>query len=74
MSFAINELAALLSAKTVESGVVVEVMDNGTVRVASRNGGLLVRTLDSSLATGDRVTIANDLAERVPVVRNVYAV
>ena len=73
MSFPLGELAELLGGRTAASGVVVEVMQDGQARVASRSGGLTVRTLDA-LAVGERVLIRNGLATRAQVALRAYPV
>ena len=72
MTFALKELASLLTQDTPTLGAVVGIKGN-FVRVATPQGAALVRTLDT-LVVGDRVLIRNGLAMRAPVARQTHAV
>lgn len=72
MSFALKELAHLLSSEAQVVGAVVAI-DGARVRVATEKGAVTARSLDA-LAVGERVLVRNGIATRAPVARQVFAV
>ena len=64
MTFALNDLSALLSREDSVSGVVVQIGD-GIVRVATPRGAVQARPA-GSVAVGDRVVVRAGWAEPVP--------
>lgn len=72
MSFALNEIARLLTTNAPVIGAVVSI--NGTtVRVATARGAITARTLDA-LSLGDRVRIENGIATKAPVAKQTFPV
>lgn len=72
MSFPIAEIAGLLAGSGATSGIVAEVRADGTVLIASRTGGQIVR--GAGLSVGDTVTIAAGVAIIAPAAGRSYPV
>lgn len=72
MSFALKELAQLLTTDHAVLGSVVAV-EESQVKVATERGAVTARTLDG-LAVGDRVLVRDGIATRAPTARQSYPV